>query len=75
MHRIDEQKLRALKPANHKALVTKGLMSKIYAHIHSLDNFARLYSRAVTRANVPAKPKRRTGDIKDAPEQRILPLA
>ncbi len=75
MHRIDEQKLKALKPASHKALVTKGLMSKIYAHIHSLENFARLYSRAVTRANVPAKPKRRAGDIKDAPKQRVLPLA
>jgi len=50
MHRIDEQKLKALKPASHKVLVTKGLMSKIYAHIHSLENFASLYSRAVTRA-------------------------
>ena len=57
MHRIDEQKLKALKPAEHKALVTKGLMGKIYAHIHSLENFARLYTRAVARARVPVKPK------------------
>jgi hypothetical protein len=74
MHRIDEQKLTALKPANHKALVTKGLMSRIYAHIHSLENFARLYSRAVARANAPTRPKRRASDLKDAPEQRVLPL-
>jgi hypothetical protein len=59
MHRVDEQKLTALKPAEHKALVTKGLMGKIYAHIHSLENFGRLYSRAVARARAPAKPKRR----------------
>ena len=54
MHRIDEQKLKALRPASHKALVAKGLMGKIYAHIHSLENFARLYSRAVARAGNPA---------------------
>lgn len=59
MHRIDEQKLKALKPAKHKALVTKGLMGKIYAHVHSLENFARLYARAIARARAPAKPKRR----------------
>jgi len=58
MHRIDEHKLRALKPASHKALVTKGLMSKIYAHIHSLENFARLYTRAVARAGAAAGPKK-----------------
>jgi hypothetical protein len=59
MHRIDEQKLKALKPASHKALVSKGVMGKIYAHIHSLENFARLYTRAVARARAPAKPMRR----------------
>lgn len=50
MYRIDEQKLKALRPASHKALVTKGLMGKIYAHIHSLENFARLYARATALA-------------------------
>jgi hypothetical protein len=59
MHRIDEQKLKALKPARHKALVTQGLMGKIYAHIHSLENFARLYQRAVARVRAPANAKRR----------------
>ena len=46
MHRVDEARLRDLKPASHKALVAKGYMSRIYAHLHSLENFARLYERA-----------------------------
>lgn len=50
MHRIDEAKLADLKPASLKALVGKGLMGKIYAHFHSLESFARLYNRALTRA-------------------------
>jgi hypothetical protein len=50
MFRIDEKKLGELKPANHKALITKGLMGKVYAHFHSLENFGRLYARAVQRA-------------------------
>lgn len=45
MFRVDEAKLRELKPASHKVLVSKGFMGKIYAHLHSLDNFSRLYSR------------------------------
>ena len=49
MHRIDEAKLAALKPLSLKALATRWLMSRIYAHIHSLENFARLYQRAVAR--------------------------
>jgi hypothetical protein len=47
MYRIDEPRLRDLKPASHKVLVTKGFMGKIYAHLHSLENFSRLYTRAV----------------------------
>jgi hypothetical protein len=58
MHRIDEKKLAELKPASHKALLAKGLMSKIYAHIHSLENFARLYSRALARSAQEAKKKK-----------------
>jgi hypothetical protein len=58
MHRIDEEKLKALKPTQHKSLVAKGLMGKIYAHIHSLENFARLYARAVQRARAASAPSR-----------------
>ena len=50
MHRIDETKFLALKAANHKALVEKGFMGRIYAHLFSLANFARLYERALQQA-------------------------
>jgi hypothetical protein len=70
MHRIDEQKLRALEPASHKALVTQGLMGKIYAHIHSLENFARLYTRAVARTRPPAKRKRKDPTAVSKPTKR-----
>lgn len=54
MHRVDEARLRALRPANHKALVSKGYMGSIYAHLHSLENFSRLYARQL-RARAPAQ--------------------
>lgn len=47
MYRIDEARFTDLKPTHHKALVTKGLMGKVYAHLHSLENFGRLYNKAV----------------------------
>ena len=50
MHRIDEKRFTDLKPASHKALVTKGFMARIYAHFASLENFSRLYSRALAAA-------------------------
>lgn len=45
MYRVDEPRLRELRPASHKALVSKGYMGSIYAHLHSLENFSRLYAR------------------------------
>ena len=54
MFRIDEERLRDLKPASHKVLVSKGFMGRIYAHLHSLENFQRLYARTLRDA-----PKRR----------------
>jgi hypothetical protein len=50
MHRIDEKRFLELKPASHKALVTKGYMGRIYSHLNSLENFGRLYQRAVALA-------------------------
>lgn len=55
MYRVDEPRLRALRPANHTALINKGYMSAIYAHLHSLENFTRLYARQ-TRARAAAQP-------------------
>jgi SapC len=45
MHRVSEARLRDLKPASHKLLVSKGFMGLIYAHLHSLENFTRLAAR------------------------------
>ena len=45
MVRVAEPKLRALAPARVKALVDKGFMGLIYAHLHSLENFSRLVAR------------------------------
>jgi len=45
MYRVSEAKLRELKPASLKALVTKNLMGLVYLHLHSLENFRRLADR------------------------------
>jgi hypothetical protein len=45
MVRVAEPKLRALAPARLKALVDKGFMGLVYAHLHSLENFSRLVAR------------------------------
>ena len=45
MHRVDERKLEFLNAAQHKTLIRKGIMGRIYAHLISLENFARLLSR------------------------------
>ena len=51
MYRIDATRLNDLKPANHKIMVAKGYMGCVYAHLHSLQNFARLYAREATRTS------------------------
>lgn len=45
MHRVDEKKLEFLNAAQHKNLIKKGVMGRIYAHLISLDNFGRLMAR------------------------------
>jgi hypothetical protein len=45
MYRVDEKKLEALTSAQYKTLIRKGVMGRIYAHLISLDNFARLLAR------------------------------
>jgi hypothetical protein len=56
MHRVDERKLEFLNAAQHKNLIRKGIMGRIYAHLISLENFARLLARkdaAVRPAQAP----------------------
>ncbi len=45
MFRIDEKKLEFLNAAQHKNLIKKGVMGRIFAHLISLENFARLLAR------------------------------
>ena len=45
MYRVDEKKLEFLNSAQHRTLIRKGVMGRIYAHLISLDNFARLLAR------------------------------
>ena len=49
MYRVDEKKLEFLNASQHKNLIKKGVMGRIYAHLISIDNFARLLDRKVTR--------------------------
>lgn len=58
MYRVAEPKLRDLKPASHKVLVSKGFMGLIYAHLHSLENFRRLASRQAARQAAAAQRQR-----------------
>jgi hypothetical protein len=62
MARVSEQKLRALAPAQLKALAEKGWLGLIYAHLHSLAVFERLGARLKARkaAGKGSRPSRRS---------------
>jgi hypothetical protein len=49
MHRVAEAKIEHLNASQLKNLVKKGILSRIYAHLLSLDNFARLLDRKVEK--------------------------
>jgi len=49
MFRVEEKKLELLNANQHKNLIKKGVMGKIYTHLLSLDNFARLLDRKAAR--------------------------
>jgi hypothetical protein len=53
MFRVAEKKLEFLNAAQHKNLLKKGVMGRIYAHLLSLDNFGRLLARK-NAATAPA---------------------
>jgi len=50
MHRVDEKKIEHLNASQLKNLVKKGILSRIYAHLLSLENFARPLDRKATKA-------------------------
>ena len=49
MHRVAEGKIEHLNASQLKNLVKKGVLARIYAHLLSLDNFARLLDRKAAR--------------------------
>lgn len=51
MHRVAEAKIEHLNASQLKNLVKKGILARIYAHLLSLDNFARLLDRRVAKAS------------------------
>src|SRR5215212_2117208 len=50
MHRVKEKNLENLNAAQLKNLMRKGYMARIYMHLLSLENFARLLERKASRA-------------------------
>jgi len=56
MQRVSEKSLENLNAAQLKNLVRKGLMARIYLHLASLENFARLLERKAARKTGPGKP-------------------
>ena len=49
MHRVSEKNLENLNAAQLKNLLRKGLLARIYLHLISLENFARLLERKAAR--------------------------
>ena len=49
MHRIDEKKIEHLNISQFKNLARKGILGRIYAHLLSIENFARLLERRARR--------------------------
>jgi hypothetical protein len=49
MHRVSEKSLENLNAAQLKNLLRKGIMARIYMHLLSLENFARLLERKAAR--------------------------
>ena len=50
MFRVAEAKIEHLNASQLKNLVKKGILSRVYAHLLSLDNFARLLDRKAAKA-------------------------
>ena len=50
MHRVAEARIEHLNAAQLKNLVKKGILSRVYAHLLSLDNFNKLLDRKATKA-------------------------
>ena len=56
MFRVNEQKINALSADQLKELVQNGVLPRIYAHLMSMSNFARLMSRKAAQTKPVSKP-------------------
>jgi hypothetical protein len=56
MHRVDESKLNALAPATLQDIARKGVLSRLYSHLLSLENFRRLSDRAAAAEPAAVQP-------------------
>jgi hypothetical protein len=61
MYRVAESKLVELSPDQLKALVQKGILARVYAHLISLNNFGRLLDRRSATQSPPARAKGTAG--------------
>ena len=66
MFRVDEKKIEFLNASQHKNLIKKGVMSKIYIHLLSLDNFGRLLDRKAGRSAPSDIAAKAPGDLPKA---------
>ena len=55
MYRVNEQKINGLSSDKLKELVQNGVLPRIYAHLMSLSNFARLMTRRANQPKVAGK--------------------
>jgi hypothetical protein len=55
LHRVIEPKLSELSAEQTKDLVQKGILSRVYSHLISLNNFGRLLDRRVAGKGNTAK--------------------
>ncbi|HEX4327477.1 MAG TPA: SapC family protein [Burkholderiales bacterium] len=53
MYRVAEAKMEFLNAGQHKNLIRKGIMGRIYLHLLSLENFARLLDRKAALSGQP----------------------
>ncbi len=56
MYRINEQKINELSADKLKELVQNGVLPRIYAHLMSMSNFARLMTRRAAQSKPASKP-------------------
>jgi hypothetical protein len=78
MFRVREDKLEHLNAAQHKNLFKRGIVGRVYAHLLSLENFAKLLARRakVAPASVPAAPPvAPAAKIADSAAKTVAPAA